>query len=57
VIVADNLFLGGRAAEPGSTDDGAVAMRAAADRAGSDRRLATAALSIGDGVLVATVLS
>ena len=56
VIVADNLFLSGRAAEPNSTDDGAVGMRAAADRAGSDPRLVTAALSIGDGVLVATVL-
>ena len=56
VIVADNLFLSGRAAEPDSTDDGAMAMRAAADGAGSDQRLATAALSIGDGVLVATVL-
>ena len=56
VIVADNLFLSGRAAEPGPADADARAMRTAADGAAADPRLATAALSIGDGLLVATVL-
>jgi predicted O-methyltransferase YrrM len=56
VIVADNLFLGGRAAAPDADEEGARAMRVAADGAAADPRLATAALGIGDGLLVATVL-
>ena len=56
VIVADNLFLSGRAADLDGIDPGAMAMRTAADLAASDARLAVAALSVGDGLLVATVL-
>lgn len=56
VIVADNLLLGGRAADPVNHDESVLAMRDAAHRAESDPRLATAALSIGDGVLVAAVV-
>jgi predicted O-methyltransferase YrrM len=55
VIVADNLFLGGRAAKPDTKDEGVVAMRRAAEDSASDPRLTTAALSIGDGVLLAIV--
>ncbi len=55
VIVADNLFLGGRAAERGTADEGALAMREAAEAAASDHRLTTAALSVGDGVFLAIV--
>ena len=55
VIVADNLLLGGRAADPDSTDEGAMAMHATAEHAASDPRLTTAALGIGDGVLLCVV--
>ncbi len=55
VIVADNLFLGGRTVERDTADEGALAMREAAERAASDPRLTTVALSIGDGVLLAVV--
>ena len=55
VIVADNLFLGGRTVDVDASDEGASAMRGAAEHAASDPRLTTAALSIGDGVLLAVV--
>ncbi len=55
VIVADNLFQSGRAAEADTTDERAVAVREAAQVAASDPRLSTVALSIGDGVLLAIV--
>ncbi len=55
MIVADNLLLGGRAADPTSTDEAVLAMRDTARRATSDPRLMSVALSIGDGVLVAVV--
>ena len=55
VIVADNLLLGGRTVDEKATDEGATAMRATAEQAASDPRLTTAALAIGDGVLLAIV--
>ena len=55
VIVADNLFLGGRTVDETTLDEGATAMRATAEHAASDPRLTTAALAIGDGVLLAIV--
>ncbi len=55
VIVADNLFLGGRTVDEDTTDEGATAMRGTAEHAVSDPRLTTAALAIGDGVLLVVV--
>lgn len=55
VIVADNLFLSGRTVDSETTDAGALAMRKMAAHAATDLRLTTAALSIGDGVLLTVV--
>jgi predicted O-methyltransferase YrrM len=53
VIAADNLFRGGGALDPESTDPGDRAMREFAQLVQNDERMHNVLLTIGDGVLLA----
>jgi predicted O-methyltransferase YrrM len=53
VIVADNLFRGGAAFDPGDEDEGTVGIREFARRVQADERTHNVLLTIGDGVMLA----
>lgn len=53
VLVADNLFRGGRVLDPQDDDEASVALRAFAARVQADPRVHNVLLTIGDGVLLA----
>ncbi len=53
VIVADNLFRGGGALDPESTDEGNVGIRAFARAVQEDPRVDNVLLSVGDGLMLA----
>lgn len=53
VLVADNLFRGGRALDPDDADEASVALRAFAAQVQADPRVHNVLLTIGDGVLLA----
>jgi caffeoyl-CoA O-methyltransferase len=52
VIVADNLFRGGRALEPDPTDEGTAGIREFARRVQADERVDNVLLTVGDGLMV-----
>jgi caffeoyl-CoA O-methyltransferase len=53
VIVADNVFRGGRMLDPEDRDEGTVGMREFVRRVGADNGIHHVVLTIGDGVLLA----
>lgn len=52
VIVADNLFRGGRALDPQVDDEGTLGIREFARQVQADSRVHNALLTVGDGVMV-----
>ena len=56
MIVADNVFAGGRiSGDPADDDDRLAALRAYTARATSDPRLESVVLTVGDGVTLSVV--
>lgn len=53
VIVADNMFRGGRALDPASQDDGNTGIREFARRVQEDERVHNVLLTVGDGLMLA----
>ena len=53
VIVADNLFRGGRALDPAADDDSTVGIRAFARVVQADARTDNVLLTVGDGLMLA----
>jgi caffeoyl-CoA O-methyltransferase len=53
VIVADNLFLGGRALDATAEDDSAAGIREFARRVQGDARVNNVLLTVGDGLMLA----
>ncbi len=53
VIVADNLFRGGDALDPDTSDEGTLGIREFAARVHADERMHNVLLSVGDGLLLA----
>jgi predicted O-methyltransferase YrrM len=52
VIVADNLFRGGRALDPSADDDATAGIREFARRVQADDRVHNVLLTVGDGMML-----
>jgi predicted O-methyltransferase YrrM len=53
LVVVDNVFMGGRVADPDPDDEGVRAVRALNERVAADERVSIAVVPIGDGMTLA----